>query len=94
MARKVVILGRLSGMNISLESLPVENIVPEALRTLATPDEFMAKLADYDDHFAKLNAEAAANNQVLRYVGVISPKGKSSVELKRFFFFFFSFFPS
>jgi len=83
MARKVIILGRLSGMQISLETLPVENIVPEVLRTVATADEFIARLPEFDDHFAKLNAEAAANHQVLRYVGVIRPKGNSSVELKR-----------
>ncbi|CAG8512804.1 3917_t:CDS:2 [Scutellospora calospora] len=30
-ARKVVILGRIAGMNLSLDTLPVENIVPEPL---------------------------------------------------------------
>jgi len=83
MARKVVILGRLSGMVVSLESLPIENIVPETLRGVPTSDEFLARLPEFDDHFAKMNADAAASQQVLRYVGVISPSGKSSVALKR-----------
>ncbi|CAG8585144.1 2115_t:CDS:2, partial [Scutellospora calospora] len=33
-ARKIVILGRMTGMNLSLDILPVENIVPEPLRNL------------------------------------------------------------
>ncbi|CAG8626325.1 2267_t:CDS:2, partial [Scutellospora calospora] len=30
-ARKVIILSRITGMNLSLDTLPVENIVPEPL---------------------------------------------------------------
>jgi homoserine dehydrogenase len=84
MSRKIVILGRLSKLPLSLETLPIENIVPEPLRALATADEFMARLGEYDEHFAKMNAEAAIENKVLRYVGVINPQGKSSVELKKY----------
>ncbi|RIA85329.1 hypothetical protein C1645_715103 [Glomus cerebriforme] len=81
-ARKVVILSRLVGKDLSLDTLPVENIVPEPLRTLNSATEFMASLPQYDDHFETLNTTANKNRQVLRYVGVIDPiGGKSEVKL-------------
>lgn len=80
---QVVILGRMIGLNLTLETLDVENIVPEALRTVASADEFLAQLPAYDDHFAKLNAEAESSGEILRYVGVVDPSGHSSVRLQR-----------
>ncbi|CAG8843838.1 29775_t:CDS:2 [Gigaspora margarita] len=81
-ARKVVILGRITGMNLSLDTLPVENIVPEPLRNLATSSEFLSRLSEFDSHFDNLKQTAKNNNQTLRYVGVIDPiDGKSGVKL-------------
>ncbi|KAJ3077989.1 hypothetical protein HK102_004814 [Quaeritorhiza haematococci] len=84
-ARKVVILGRVAGVDLSLDTLPVENIVPESLRAVSTADEFMQRLPEFDSHFEKLKAEAAAEKAVLRYVGLVDPvNGKSSVKLMRY----------
>ncbi|KAI8927842.1 homoserine dehydrogenase-domain-containing protein [Entophlyctis helioformis] len=83
-ARKVVILGRVAGMDLSLDTLDVENIVPAPLRAVASADEFMAKLPEFDDHFAHLNAAALQDGSVLRYVGVVDAKGQSSVKLVRY----------
>jgi len=80
-ARKVTICGRLAGLDLTMETLDIENIVPEELRALKTADEFLAALPKYDDHFAKLNEEARKRNEVLRYVGVCDPNGTSSVKL-------------
>ncbi|KAF9414260.1 hypothetical protein BGZ94_000451 [Podila epigama] len=82
-ARKVIILGRVAGLDLTQETVQVENIVPELLRSLPT-DEFMAKLPEFDEHFSKLNAEAIQNGQVLRYVGKVDPNGVSSVTLARY----------
>lgn len=49
-ARKVTICGRLAGLDLDLSTLPVENIVPEPLQAVASADEFMAKLPEFDDH--------------------------------------------
>jgi len=69
---------------LDLSTLPVENIVPEALQSIESTDEFMAKLPEYDDHFAKLNAEALKENQVLRYVGMVDVQGgQSGVKLAK-----------
>ncbi|KND01989.1 homoserine dehydrogenase [Spizellomyces punctatus DAOM BR117] len=83
-ARKVVILGRVAGIDLDLSTLPVENIVPEALRGVPTADEFMSKLPTFDDHFEQLNQAALKENSVLRYVGLVDPNGNSSVKLMKY----------
>ncbi|KAI9297854.1 hypothetical protein K502DRAFT_339845 [Neoconidiobolus thromboides FSU 785] len=83
-ARKVIILARVAGLELSLEDLEIENIVPEALRGVKSSEEFMDQLKSYDDHFNKLNQDALSNQQVLRYVGVIDPNGQSSVKLLKY----------
>ncbi|KAG0367385.1 homoserine dehydrogenase-domain-containing protein [Gamsiella multidivaricata] len=83
-ARKVIILGRVAGLDLTQETVQVENIVPELLRN-ASPQDFMSKLPEFDAHFEKLNQEAVQNQQVLRYVGLVDPvNGKSSVTLARY----------
>ncbi|KAJ3296954.1 hypothetical protein HK104_000999 [Borealophlyctis nickersoniae] len=83
-ARKVVILGRVAGLNLDLSTLPVENIVPAELRSFASADEFMSKLPGFDAHFSELNEAAKREGAVLRYVGVVDPKGNSSVKLIKY----------
>lgn len=49
----------------------------------------MSKLPEFDDHFAKLNAEALSENQVLRYVGLVDVKGgQSGVKLAKYVIYF------
>lgn len=82
-ARKVTILGRKAGMDLSVDTLDVENIVPESLRGVKTAEEFMERLPEFDGHFEKLNQEATKQDSVLRYVGVVE-KGKSCVKLAKY----------
>lgn len=64
--------------------------MPEALQSIASTDEFMSKLPEFDDHFAKLNSEALSEGQVLRYVGLVDVKGgQSSVKLAKYDYYFF-----
>ncbi|KAG2198909.1 hypothetical protein INT47_010314 [Mucor saturninus] len=84
-ARKVTICGRLAGLELDLSTLPVENIVPEALQSIKSADEFMAKLPEFDEHFEKLNSEALKEGKVLRYVGLVDVKsGQSGVKLTKY----------
>jgi aspartokinase/homoserine dehydrogenase 1 len=80
----VVILAREAGLDVSMEDVPIESLVPAALSDCSV-DEYMAKLSDYDEDMTARFAEAAARGEVLRFVGVVDrATGKGSVELKSY----------
>ncbi len=73
-ARKLVILAREAGRELSLEQVRVESLVPETLRQ-ASVDDFMAGLPQIDAVFAERLAVANADGAVLRYVARLTPDG-------------------
>jgi bifunctional aspartokinase / homoserine dehydrogenase 1 len=79
-ARKLVILAREAGRELSLEDVHVESLVPAALRSAAA-DEFMARLDELDAHFAARQAAAKAAGKVLRYVARLDRDGRAQVGL-------------
>ena len=84
-ARKVVILARECGLDLELCDVPVQSLVPEALREVESVEEFMAKLSEYDEAMTARVAAAAKNGEKLRYVGVVDVKnGTGKVELKAY----------
>ena len=84
-ARKVVILARECGLDLELEDVPIESLVPEPLREVASAEDFMARLPEFDGEMTTRVAEAAARGEKLRYVGVVDVKnGTGSVELRAY----------
>ena len=90
-ARKVTILARQCGIDIALEDVPVESLVPESLQQWSPAegqvlaDAFISEMASFDDEKTALMAKADAAGEVLRYVGVIDVKNqKVSVELRNY----------
>lgn len=79
-ARKLVIIAREAGRELSLDEVQVESLVPEALRD-AAPDEFMTRLGELDAVFAARHSAAAAAGKVLRYVARLDRNGHASVGL-------------
>jgi aspartokinase/homoserine dehydrogenase 1 len=79
-ARKLVILGREIGLPLELSQVKVESLVAPDLAKLPV-DEFLAKLPSMDAAMATKAKDAAANGQVLRYVGRIEADGSASVSL-------------
>ncbi len=79
-ARKLVILAREAGHELSLEDVAVESLVPEALRQ-ASVEDFMARLHEVDAAFTQRLAQARACGHVLRYVAQFSPGQAPSVGL-------------
>ncbi len=79
-ARKLTILARELGQRIELGDFPVENLIPAALRD-GSIDEFLDRLAEYDDeiHSRYLAAEGAGRK--LRYIARLSANGEASVGL-------------
>jgi len=90
-ARKLCILARLIGSS-SLPSLPegfasvpTESLVPKELESVTDGKEFMKRLPEFDDYFEKLRAEAYAEGNVLRYVGLVDVKaGKLKAGLEKY----------
>lgn len=72
-ARKVVILARELGLDIRVEDLALESLVPAELEDENDVDAFLEKLAAHDDAMERRRKDAEASGKVLRYVGVIEP---------------------
>ena len=79
-ARKVTILARQCGIDVALDDVPVESLVPEALKDWSPKegqvlaDAFVSEMAAFDDDKTALLADADASGNVLRYVGVVDKK--------------------
>ena len=81
-ARKVTILSRLAGNLVDgPTSFPVESLIPKPLEGVASVDEFMAKLPDFDGEMAKLRDSAKAEGKVLRFVGKVDLTGTPAVKV-------------
>ena len=67
-------------MDVELDDIPVHSLVPEALRDVASVDEFMARLPDFDGELAEQLATADAAGECLRFVGAcILPPGAAKL---------------
>lgn len=85
-ARKVTILARISGLKVqSPSAFPVQSLIPKALESVSSADEFLSRLSEYDDDLTKLKQEAAAENKVLRFIGKVDLATKeASVGIQKY----------
>lgn len=85
-ARKLTILARMTGLKVqNPSSFPVQSLIPKELESVASGDEFVARLHEYDGEIEKVKKEAEAEGKILRYVGTIDvPKGEIEVGLRKF----------
>lgn len=79
-ARKALILSRELGVDMELDDIKVENLVPENLRDVDVA-RFMQQLFEADGKYEALKKEAESSGQVLRYMAVIE-HGKVEIVLK------------
>ena len=83
-ARKLTILARTVSAFSSVQTklpelgsfLDVQTVslIPAPLEGLASGDEFVNRLAEFDDEMDKLRDDAEKEGQVLRFVGVVDPE--------------------
>ncbi|KAL9612641.1 MAG: hypothetical protein Q9167_002768 [Letrouitia subvulpina] len=86
-ARKLVILARLSGVEVKdTQSFPVESLIPGALEDESlSVEDFMARLPAYDEEMEKVKQEADGEGKVVRYIGSLDvEKQELRVGMERF----------
>ncbi len=80
-ARKLVILGREMGLDLSVDQVHVESLVPAELAD-ASVDGFLQGLSCLDAPMLARFEAARDANQVLRYCAVLEADGRAEVALK------------
>ncbi len=82
-ARKLIILAREMGLQVEMDAVEVESMVPEDLRS-ASLEEYLNTLGKHDHAIADRLDSARASGHVLRYVGVINNDGSMSAGLRTY----------
>ena len=77
-ARKALIIARESGYDIELTDIEMVPLFPKSFDPSGSVEEFLKKLPEVDDYFAKKMAELKKQNKVLR-MGASIKDGKVSV---------------
>jgi len=80
-ARKLLILARETGLEIELNDIRIEQILPPACRKAASVEAFFTALKANNAIFEKRRAAAAAKGKVLRFIATLD-KGKASISLQ------------
>ncbi len=80
-ARKLLILCREIGIQMELDQIKTEKLIPDTALIAGSPEEFLQNLEQLDPEFAKRRLEAARKGRVLRYIGLIE-NNKAEVSLK------------
>jgi aspartokinase/homoserine dehydrogenase 1 len=81
-ARKLIILAREMGLELELDDVQVESLVPEALKGCQV-DEFLERLGEFDRPMLERLEQARAADEVLRYVGSVDVTGRAQVGVVR-----------
>ena len=82
-ARKLIILAREMGLEVEMDAVQVESMVPEDLRA-ATVEQYLETLNKHDATIAQVLNSARERGQVLRYVGTIDNNGNMSAQLRHY----------
>ncbi len=80
-ARKILILSREVGLNMELDHVKIDNILPESCLDAKTVDDFFIELEKTNDHFDELLNKAEEQNKVLRFIAKME-NGAATVSLQ------------
>ncbi len=79
-ARKMLIIARETGLEMELEEMDVQPILPDNCLNAPSVDAFYTEMEASEGYFSALKNKAAEENKVMHYVGILS-EGKVKVEL-------------
>ncbi len=79
--RKLVILGRESGFELSPEDVKVESLISNECRESDSIETFFDNMEKMDSHYENLHKKADEEGKVLRYIGVME-NGRASAKIK------------
>ncbi|MCB0318402.1 MAG: ACT domain-containing protein [Bdellovibrionales bacterium] len=83
--RKIIILARETGIPLEAADVAIENILPKEAQDAPTVDTFFDHLADADEHFSNLAANAAKEGKALRMIAsleVNNGQSKATIGLR------------
>ncbi|MGI6524221.1 MAG: bifunctional aspartate kinase/homoserine dehydrogenase I [Bdellovibrionota bacterium] len=80
-ARKILILARESGLELELQDVDIQNLVPEECRNSSSVHDFFECLKRYDPYFEDLRAKAEACGKKMAYIASLS-EGRAVVSLQ------------
>jgi len=80
-ARKILILAREVGVPLEAADVTIAKLLPENCLAAANVESFFDELVISDGYFAKLQADAEADGEKLRYIATLE-NGKAFVELR------------
>lgn len=70
-ARKILIVIRLCGLNINLEDIPVNSLTQFVANS---PDDFFHQIINYDDYYNQLKHDAKQQGKTLKYIATFEPE--------------------
>lgn len=80
-ARKLLIMARESDLDLELDQIEIESVLPASFDASGTIEQFMDNLPSLDADYQKRVEDAKQRGEVLRYVGSIE-KGQCRVSIK------------
>ncbi len=80
-ARKILILAREVGVPLEASDVKITPLLPDNCQSAPTVDAFFNELIISDDYFAKMQQDAEAKGEKLRYIATLE-NGKAVVELR------------
>ena len=79
--RKLLILARMAGFELSLDDIDCKNLVPQALQNISV-EEFLARADELDDFFASALTDANSKACCIRYVARLSVNDTGNIQAK------------
>lgn len=78
--RKMLILARETGLQVEVDDIRLQSLLPQTCLEAASVDDFFLALEAAEDHFAAYKHQASEEDKVLQFVGILE-EGIARIEL-------------